>query len=171
MFICLFWGCPPIKKGGQFFLSMEFFAAIKYFKKKLSREEVTKAIANILRRKEVQEIIIEMNQEQMYELGQDSNGELIGGGGYSPITIWIKEKKGQRVDHITLRDTGDFYNSMTVEVSSGEFIIDADADKGGGHNLFDMYGIDILGLNEDNKERLRELLVREFVFEIKKNAA
>jgi hypothetical protein len=112
-----------------------------------------------------------MNQEQMYELGQDSNGELIGGGGYSPITIWIKEKKGQRVDHITLRDTGDFYNSMTVEVSSGEFIIDADADKGGGHNLFDMYGIDILGLNEDNKERLRELLVREFVFEIKKNAA
>lgn len=147
---------------------MEFFAAIKYFKKRLSQDGVTKAMFSILKRKEIQEMIIEMNQEQLYELGEDSNSRTLGE--YHFLTIEIKEKKGQRIDHVTLRDTGVFYNSMTVEVTNSEFIIDADGEKENA-DLFDIYGVDILGLNEDNKERLREILLKEFIFETMKNAA
>lgn len=151
---------------------MEFFAAIKYFKKKLSRESIQKTFVAILNKKVVRDLIIEANQQQMYELGQDSEGNKIGE--YSEVTIGIKKSKRQRYDHMTLKDTGAFYESMVVKVEQDGFIIDADTIKvawDGAIDLLDVYGEDILGLNKENKELLREIVLDEFISEFKKIAA
>jgi hypothetical protein len=147
---------------------MMFFDAISFYKKLLSPGGVAAMLKSILSQNEMKAFIIEMNQEQLYELGQDSKER--GLGDYSPFTITIKESKGQRVDHITLRDEGTFYNSFTITVDDSGFTQDADGDKGGGSDLFRIFGIDILGLNEFNTERLREKLLEEIAFYIQKNA-
>ena len=147
---------------------MQFFDAINFYKRLLSPSGVREMLRIILSQKQMKDFIIEMNQEQLYELGEDSKGR--GLGDYSPFTITIKEAKGQRVDHITLRDEGTFYESFTIEVDDAGFTQDADADKGGGSDLFRIFGIDILGLNEFNTERLRGRLLDEIAFYIQKNA-
>ena len=115
--------------------------------------------------------VIELNQAQLQD-GIDSTDTRLWdiGGGYAPFTIEIKQQKGQRTDEVTLRDTGDFYDSMTVYVDrNGEFVIDADFIKDG-TDLRSDWGNNILGLNDENLnkfvtdlnrfliERLREIL-------------
>jgi hypothetical protein len=75
--------------------------------------------------KDVQDEIIRINTEdQLEEEGIDSLGRKLGD--YAPSTIAYKRRKGQRYDHVTLKDTGDFYNSFNVKVNVNEIIIDAD---------------------------------------------
>jgi len=61
--------------------------------------------------------IIKENVSQMYDLGQNIKGESLGE--YTPTSKWIKQQKGQRTDHITLRDTGDFHKGIGMK-KSGE---------------------------------------------------
>ena len=75
--------------------------------------------------REVQDEIIRLNTEdQLYEEGIDSQGRSLGE--YTPYTIEIKKSKGQRVDHITLKDTGAFYASFKVRATKTDLIIEAD---------------------------------------------
>lgn len=96
-------------------------------------------------------LIIDLNQEQLYEYGIDSNGNSLGE--YTPYTKQLKQEKGQRIDHITLKDTGDFYNSFQLifNNSDGSIQIIADGQKED-TNLFREFGIDILGLTEENMD-------------------
>ena len=76
----------------------------------------------------VQNYIIDLNTEgentsQLYELGVDSLGNSLGE--YSPFTIPFKVEKGQRFDHVTLKDTGGFYESFMVTPLKTGFKIDA----------------------------------------------
>jgi hypothetical protein len=96
---------------------------------------------------DIKELIIELNQKQLYELGEDSEGVSLGS--YSPVTVMIKQAQGVPTDRITLRDTGDFYKSFTVNYLNNEIVLDADGQKDD-TNLFTEYGEDILGLNELN---------------------
>jgi hypothetical protein len=107
---------------------------------------------------DIQELIIELNQEQLYNLGEDSEGKSLGT--YAPTTVMIKQAQGVPTDRITLKDTGDFYSSFKVFYSNGEIFIDADGQKDD-TNLFDEYGEDILGLNDAN--------MSIFIDEVKKN--
>jgi hypothetical protein len=123
--------------------------------------------------KTLQAQIIDWNIEQLYEKGKDSKGQSLGE--YSAITINFykplaaSEGRDGRTDHITLKDTGAFYRSFRILIpSSGDFIeIEADPIKDGGVNLFEAYGIDILGLDESNmdnladeiRDRLAELII------------
>jgi len=106
----------------------------------------------------IRELIINLNQEQLYNLGEDSEGKSLGT--YAPSTVMIKQAQGVPTDRITLRDTGDFYSSFKVFYSNGEILIDADGQKDD-TNLFAEYGEDILGLNDAN--------MSIFVDEVKKN--
>ncbi len=106
----------------------------------------------------IRELIINLNQEQLYNLGEDSEGKSLGT--YAPSTVMIKQAQGVPTDRITLRDTGDFYSSFKVFYSNGEIFIDADGQKDD-TNLFAEYGEDILGLNDAN--------MSIFVDEVKKN--
>lgn len=116
---------------------------------------------------EVQELIIELNQAQLFELGEDSEGKRLWSFSpsqpYSPYTIKLKEAKGQPTDRLTLRDTGKFYESFRIMVGRDEFIIDANGQKDNS-NLFDEYGDNILGLNKFSMEELVERLLSGTVF-------
>jgi hypothetical protein len=155
-----------------FFLKSEtmmFFDAIKFWQNVFSPQGFRKIVREILQKKDIQDFIIEMNHEQLYELGEDSKGVSLGE--YSPVTIQYKDRKGQVSDRVTLRDTGVFYESFTIKVDDAGFIQNADGYKGGGNDLFKMYGIDILGLNEDNTQRLRDRLIDEIRFYLLNKAA
>lgn len=120
-----------------------------------------KIIISILNTSEIKEFIIKMEQERLFNLGKDSTGASLGE--YAPFTVVIKQEKGQRFDHITLNDTGEFYESFTFHATGTELIFDANPVKDD-NNLFDNFGIDILGLNDFDRNRLIERIYIELKF-------
>lgn len=116
----------------------------------------------VLSNRDLQKKILDLNRiGQLYDKGIDSQGvslKDIGGdhltaSGYAPFTISVKEAKGQRTDHITLRDTGAFYESFFIVLGAEEFYIEANPIKDD-TNLFREWGEDILGLTDESKEQL-----------------
>jgi hypothetical protein len=111
--------------------------------------------------KDVQNEIIRMNTEdQLEEDGIDSLGRSLGP--YSPLTIMYKKMKGQRYDHVTLKDTGEFYNSWNVTVTVNEIGFDAN-DQKDDTALFEVYGVDVLGLTDENMQYLKEMIVENYI--------
>ncbi len=105
-------------------------------------------INEILSNKEFQQFIIDLNTEgQLFEKGIDSLGASLGD--YTDFTKAVKRIKGQRLDHITLEDTGDFYKSFAIKVQNGGFLITADGQKED-TNLLEEYGKEVLGLTDEN---------------------
>lgn len=112
---------------------------------KYAKLDFGNVIFSVLNQDNIKELIIELQQERLFERGTDSEGASLGN--YSDYTVEIKREKGQRYDHITLRDTGEFYESFTVTVLKDGIVLDANPNKGT-TNLFSEYGIDILGLDD-----------------------
>jgi hypothetical protein len=107
--------------------------------------------------------------DQMYEQGIDGNENKIGEGFYSKKTLKIKQEKGQRTDHITLRDTEKFHNSISLQLdNSGITTIAPGAEKDDG-NLMDIYGEDIIKLTDKNKDKLIENIYIPSLTQIIKN--
>lgn len=105
-------------------------------------------------RKEVRDVIIEtsediaeLNRGQLF-IGMRADGKEINPK-YSDLTIELKEAKGQPTDRVTLRDEGDFWNSIKVDVKSETFDIDATDSKT--LKLTRKYGKQILGLSKESK--------------------
>lgn len=126
---------------------------------KLDQDEI---LRKILLDPLTQAYIIDLNtQEQLFEQGIDSLGNSLGE--YSDFTVEVKKLKGQRFDHITLRDSGDFYNSFQVNVGKNFFVINADPIKDD-TNLFTEFGVDIVGLTDTSKNEL-SLFIKDFFIE------
>lgn len=119
----------------------------------------------IFSRDQIKEEIIYLNtQEQLFDKGIDSEGvrlDVARGYGYANVTKQIKAQKGQPTDRITLKDTGEFYQSFRVDVREGVITINADAQKDD-TNLFDEWGVDILGLTEESIKRLKPLVIENY---------
>ena len=112
--------------------------------------------------KDVQDEIIRINTEdQLEEEGIDSLGRKLGD--YAPSTIAYKRRKGQRYDHVTLKDTGDFYNSFNVKVNVNEIIIYADDSSKYNKPLFEVWGVDVLGLTDDNMNYIKEMILENYI--------
>jgi hypothetical protein len=151
----------------------------KYFKDlrnrldKFKQLDADKMAYQLTRTGNFQDLVIELNTEdQLYDKGQNSKGESLSdiGGDYSPITIEISKRKGRpkkSASSINLNDTGDFYNSFTVTPFIGGFDIDADPIKDD-TNLFSEWGVDIVGLNEQNLDKIRQEYAKYFQEEISK---
>ena len=86
-----------------------------------------------------------------------------------------KKEKGQRYDHPTLKNSGRFYKSFVVKVDSKGMQVMADfnvtGDDGGSGNILDSLknGLNVLGLTEENKGLLRDMLIvryREYIRDI-----
>lgn len=94
--------------------------------------------------------IVELNADiQLYEEGINSLGVSIADYmPYTPLTIRIKEAKGQPTDRVTLRDEGDFEKSFYLVVGSEQFEIMAEDWKT--EQLIQKYGRSILGLTDEN---------------------
>jgi hypothetical protein len=120
---------------------------------RLKSLNVQDLIHELSEHKEFTDFIIELNtKNQLYNRGVNSKNESIGE--YSLYTKAIKSDKGQITDHVTLNDTGDFYNSFMVFYNGRDLIISADTLKDTSDLLVD-WGKEILGLNEDSLVLLR----------------
>lgn len=94
--------------------------------------------------------IVDLNaQDQLYEEGVNRLGvSIMDYAPYRPLTIAIKEQKGQPTNRVTLRDIGDFENSFYLEVGDKQFEIKASDWKT--ESLIKKYGRQILGLTDEN---------------------
>lgn len=97
---------------------------------------------------EFRKLIIDLNTiDQLYNQGVDSRGVSLGD--YTAYTKSLKQQKGERYDHITLKDTGEFYKSFRIIFTGDALQIVANPIKDD-TNLFIEFGIDIVGLTEDS---------------------
>lgn len=94
--------------------------------------------------------IIDANaEEQLFEQGINRLGvDIMDYRPYTPLTIAIKEEKGQPTNRVTLRDEGDFESSFYLEVGESQFEIKAGDFKT--EDLIKKYGRQILGLTDEN---------------------
>jgi hypothetical protein len=126
--------------------------------------------------KALQEWIIDvLIQDDQLQKGIDGTGERVtdneGNNSYSFWTELISNGKKQQGDPYTLKDTGEFYQSMVFLLGKDYFKVDANPNKtneftGKVTNLFDKYGDEIVGLNEKSIEKLTEKLTERFIAEI-----
>lgn len=122
---------------------------VKRFNDRLTNGTYIKAIIE-----ENDAYIVDMNTEQqLYEQGVNTYGvKIMDYKPYKPLTIRIKKEKGQPIDRVTLRDTGDFQSSFYLEVGNEQFEIKANDWKTDG--LIKKYGREILGLTDENLSEL-----------------
>lgn len=107
---------------------------------------------------------IDLNQIQLYDKGINADGLTLGE--YSPVTIgyWkplaASEGRDGKTSNVTLKDTGEFYNSMKFEKDSEQFWISGDVNKGG-TNLMQIYG-QILGLTTESLDYLHDEILERY---------
>ena len=96
--------------------------------------------------------VIRLIEDEQLDIGIDGDGDIIGV--YSVATEMITEGEKKAGDKFNLLDTGEFRNSIKTRVikdTNGYGVgIDADPEKEGGDNLFDLYGERIINLTNDN---------------------
>jgi len=109
------------------------------------------------------EIIYLIQYKQLFKEGVDGTGQVIGY--YKPFTEQLNPLK-KAGSHYTLLDTGDFYKSMFVEVMEDSFIVKANGKKGN-KDLLVKYGDEIIGLTDENKDILSELLLEKYINYVK----
>ena len=129
-----------------------FFQNTKSFEyaKSLTRLKGTedKIFKLVLDNRFIKELITHLNtEEQLRKERVDSLGAHLGV--YSSVTEIITKGRKKAGEFINLDDTGAFYDSWKVQVKEDRIIIDANPFKED-TNLFDEYGLDVLGLTDEN---------------------
>ncbi len=136
-------------------------AELKKLYRKIEKLDDDKAWKFSIDAKVKREIIWMNTIDQLYRKGIDSEGRSFGD--YSPYTVEYKIDEGQRFDHITLNDTGRFYNSFFVTIQTDGFTIDADDTTGYDEPLFKVWGVDVAGLTDENLAKLREMIIENYI--------
>jgi len=113
----------------------------------------------VLDNKFIKDLIIHLQTE--VQLGQqhvDSEGEELFNALTGRTTYSLFDEKGRGGEPYELFDTGEFWRSTTVTVLPGSILIKMNPIKDD-DNLFEIYGPDVEGLTEENKDILtREAL-------------
>lgn len=120
--------------------------------------------------KTLSNMILEMiQQDQLFKEGIDEDGDIIGL--YSEWTEMLNPEKVAGTPY-TLFDTGEFYKSMRIVVLNDSFVVEAQPVKidedGKKTNLFEEYGEGIIGLTDENKEKLAIEIKKRFIDEVNK---
>lgn len=103
-------------------------------------------------------IVSQNTWKQLYDLGVDSKGVPLGS--YAPRTIELK--LDPEVGHITLKETGRFYDSFRAMVRKGEIEITADPISEGDDITASFGGLDeILGLTDESMDELITMILNE----------
>lgn len=82
-------------------------------------------------------------QEQLFKKGQGVDSISLYPS-YASSTIRQKKKKGQPFDRVTLKDTGDFYNSISIKTQGQQMIITASVSYT--QYLLSKYGNSVFGI-------------------------
>jgi hypothetical protein len=117
--------------------------------------------------KTCKQIIEWVQKDQLMDKGIDGTGGPItdrdGNQFYSIWTEILSGGKKKAGDPYNLNDTGAFYRGMFVNVLRDSFVVDSDeAIKEDGTDLFYEYGDDIVGLTDENMEKLKAVLKEEY---------
>jgi len=128
-----------------------------------------KLFVEILKDSNVQAQIIDFNLEQMYEGGIDSDGNSLGQYAQITVSYWkpLARTLGNdgRTDHITLKDTGEFYKSFKIKLENDGFRITANAIKED-TDLAQIYP-KVIGLSKESKAMVSELITPYFIESIR----
>ena len=148
---------------------MKYFGKVIRLLNMITSLSVDKLAYKITNNTETKELIIRLNTDEQLFQGIDSTGRDLDsiGGSYSPLTIEIKKEKGQPYDRVTLKDTGEFYESFKVNPYKGGFSISADAIKDQ-DDLTKEWGDDIIGLTDASRNELVNHYRNEIIREIKR---
>ena len=144
----------------------KFFKSLIDKFQSVSDLELNEVAFEIASEKEVKDLVIRLNTKgaktsQLFELGEDSLGDSLGE--YSPFTVEKKKDKNQPFDRITLKDTGEFYNSFVVVPYRGGFTIKANPIKSALAGIFEGN----IPINQDKtKSNLDEISKDQDDFEI-----
>ena len=114
--------------------------------------------------KEYDDFVLGLNQAQLYDDGIRNDGSKITPP-YAQLTLQIKRKKGQPTDRVTLKDTGDFYDSFYIELGSNSFLINARDSKT--IDLKQKYEDEILGLTEKSIGELSQFLKGKLIEQLR----
>lgn len=117
----------------------------------------------------IEEILFEHKDEvldlvriQLERYGVDgSNKSLVPK--YTPFTIRRKKELGQRTDHVTLKDEGDFHDSLFIAFfgpKDRNRYMETNARDSKLDELSLKYGDEIIDLNENSLKIVREEIVR-----------
>ncbi len=118
-------------------------------------------IREVLEEDKTQTLIEDQNRDQLRD-GENSEDVKLSaiGGEYSDLTLKLHPEKVR--DKVNLFDTGEFYKSIDVKLNNDLFEIDANPIKidenGNRTNLFDRWGEDILGLDDENLQKTIDIL-------------
>lgn len=123
---------------------------------------------------ELSDEIEEMNRQQLWS-GLDSSGNSLDPE-YAESTIKRKKSKGQPTDRVTLKDSGQFHESITAKALKGAIMITSNRKAGSydlAQHLEDVYGdkASLFGLTEDNREELKKKLIPIFQKQILNHVA
>lgn len=131
------------------------------------KDSLPMLLEDIVRDKE-DVIVSAIADDQLYRRGINGKGKkIMDYMPYTATTIRIKKKKGQPTTRVTLRDTGDFHNSMFVVFDAEGFYVTASDDKT--PKLIEKYGDEIFRLTDKNLTRIiRSHIRKELVKRLKK---
>ena len=105
------------------------------------------------------EIIEAVVQNQLYEHGINGTGvEIMSYEPYRPRTIKNKRRKGQPYNRVTLKDTGEWYNSLRLVYDVDGFFITSTDEKN--TYLKKKYGPTILRLTNENLSMILNKYIR-----------
>ena len=130
------------------------------------KDSLPMLLEDIVRDKE-DVIVSAIADDQLYRRGINGKGEkIMDYMPYTTTTVRIKKKKGQPTTRVTLRDTGDFHNSMFVVFDAEGFYVTASDDKT--PELIEKYGDEIFRLTDKNLTRIiRSHIRKELVKRLK----
>ena len=135
-------------------------AVLRHFQNSLNLFDI---VSEAVKSAKIDNLIIKKNQKQLSE-GKNSLGEDITPP-YSAVTVAFKKAKGQPADRVTLKDTGEFYESIKVTMDQDGIKIEAqpfktDPNTGETTNLFDKYGEEVIGLTQNHVNQIISRLKR-----------
>ena len=135
--------------------------------KKFRKFDINNVFRKVWEQSKVEQFIVKLNtEEQLYKKGIDGQGKELTPP-YTINTIQIKIDNNQRFDHVTLKDSGGFYESFEVIPNNKGFKIEANPITDDGTNLYDKYG-DVTGLTQESTDLLCKFIEPYFNTEAKK---
>lgn len=107
-----------------------------------------------------------IREDQLIDKGIDGDGNVIGY--YSPATEAITNGRKRAGDPYNLYDTGAFHKSIFITVMRDSFIVEGNGNKGD-DDLFVKFGDEIIGITDENMDRVAAILAdkyREYIIKV-----